>query len=664
MKKIQKVLAVAVMWVLVLTMQGFVWDMDVQATETNNGAGQNNEDDDKQDNNKQDDDKKGDEPDSGEETVSLDEIRTEAKSEIEEYANIIKIKVSKEIDEQIEAVIEEYVKIIDKLTTEASIEACVAEAKAAVDGLVPAEDAAGDVLGEEPAMPSSTSDFIMVGGNWVTPTATYGQTVNIVLPVVNMGTVNLNNVTVTPVTSNIASEWPFEIQTSGYTQTIPDLPGKGNGQSDMDRRRELTWTLQTRADALSGYHKLQFNVLYYVGTEAESATLTTYVKVNGAPGSGNVEAEGGGTSTPRVIVTGFETNPAKVNAGDTFTLTLHLKNTSRRTAVSNMLVNFAAPSEGTDAESTYAAFLPTSGSNTEYISVIGKGETVDLSIEMTAKADLTQKPYQVDVSMEYEDDEYTSYTSTADVSIPIYQNARFELSTPEILPESISVGSESNVMFSIYNVGKTTLYNVKVTFEGDSVTGGESFLGKIEAGGTGNVDAMITGAAATADDGIVKIVVTYEDESGNKSTYEQDMTLMVTGEEMPGDEFGGMAAEGDFGYEEGGYMEEEPSGIGKGAIIGIVVAVILVIVIIIVIVLVRRNKKKKAQAEEMDLLDDFDEDEETDIDEDKDEAGNDDGTDNSVEEAGELYETDGDMEADVENDDEANEGEDDSDEIS
>ena len=60
--------------------------------------------------------------------------------------------------------------------------------------------------------------------------------------------------------------------------------------------------------------------------------------VKGAPGSGNIEAEGG-TSTPRVIVTGYDTDPKEVHAGDTFTLTLHLKNTSQRTEVSNMLVN-------------------------------------------------------------------------------------------------------------------------------------------------------------------------------------------------------------------------------------------------------------------------------------------------------------------------------------
>ena len=103
--------------------------------------------------------------------------------------------------------------------------------------------------------------------------------------------------------------------------------------------------------------------------------------VKGAAGSGNIENEGGASSTPRVIVTGFTTEPAKVHAGDTFQLTLHLKNTSKRTSVSNMLINLTAPSEGTDAESTYAAFLPTNGSNSVYLESIGKGQTQDVSID-------------------------------------------------------------------------------------------------------------------------------------------------------------------------------------------------------------------------------------------------------------------------------------------
>lgn len=543
-----------------------------------------------------------------EEDETLQELKENAIREIEEYAEIVKIKVSDDLIKQITDLVKKYTSAIGTakgnknktgLTTESGISDCVSEAKEAIAAL-----ATGDTssAGEEAASPSSTSDFIMVGGNWVTPEATYGQVVNVVLPVVNMGVVNLANVTVTPVTSNLVSEWPFEIETSGYTQTIRDLPGKGNGQSDMDRRRELTWTLKTRADALSGYYKLQFNVLYYVGTEAETATLTTYIKVNGAPGSGNVEAEGG-TSTPRVIVTGYDTDPKEVHAGDTFTLTLHLKNTSQRTSVSNMLVNLSAPSEGSDADSTYAAFLPTSGSNSEYISHIGKGATADLSIEMTAKADLTQKPYQIDVGMEYEDENYASYTASADVSIPIHQEARFELSTPEILPSSISVGNEANIMFSLYNTGKITLYNVKVYFEDDTVTGGESFLGKIDAGGTGSVDALVTGAAASVDDDIVKVVVEYEDESGNKSTYEQDINLTVTEE---------MSMEDDMMYMDDMEAVEYEGGNKKPVVIVIVVLVVLAAVIAALVVFLKKRKHKKEDEERINLLEELEGEEDSD----------------------------------------------------
>ena len=37
------------------------------------------------------------------------------------------------------------------------------------------------------------------------------------------------------------------------------------------------------------------------------------------------------------------------------------------------------------------------------------------------------------------------------------------------MPDSVSVGEESNVMFGINNTGKVTLYNVMARFEADSI---------------------------------------------------------------------------------------------------------------------------------------------------------------------------------------------------
>ena len=199
-------------------------------------------------------------------------------------------------------------------------------------------------------VPVNADHFLTVGGNWVTPVANAGQPVSIVLPIVNMGKTNVTKAVVTPVLSTDTATWPFEITQSGYSQTIEDLPGTDTGMSDMDRRRELTWNLQTRSDVGNGYQKISFNVRYFASDgSSQTTTLDTYIQTSGTAG---VSADGK-ASTPRVIVTGFETNPEVVHAGDSFMLTLHLKNTSTATSVNNMLFEFDAAVEGKDSETTY-----------------------------------------------------------------------------------------------------------------------------------------------------------------------------------------------------------------------------------------------------------------------------------------------------------------------
>ena len=156
----------------------------------------------------------------------------------------------------------------------------------------------------------------------------------------------------------------LEITSSNYSQTIKDLPGTDTGMSDMDRRRELTWNLKTRSDVGNGYQKLTFNVVYRDSDgKSQSTTLDTYIQLSGTAGVG----ADGKASVPRVIVTGFETNPQDVHAGESFVLTLHLKNTSTATSVNNMIFEIVAAVEGKDEDTTYAAFLPTAGSSTIFV---------------------------------------------------------------------------------------------------------------------------------------------------------------------------------------------------------------------------------------------------------------------------------------------------------
>ncbi|MBQ7065885.1 MAG: hypothetical protein IJN92_03610 [Lachnospiraceae bacterium] len=443
---------------------------------------------------------------------------------------------------------------------------------------------------------SSTSEFLIVGDCVPTPTANYGQKVHVILPIYNLGVETVTNLVITPTVSTKAEEWPFRLDTVGLVQCVDYVPASPNKDVAYANRREVEWDLVLRDDVLTGTYKLEFNVSYYRNGSIETANLYTYINTKGASGSGSLEAtDGEKASNPRIIVTGFETNPKEVFAGDTFELTIHVQNTSKRTSVNNIMFSLEAAQEGTDENNTFAAFLPTSGSSTVFMDTIGSEQSADIKIEMTAKADLAQKPYVLEVKSEYEDSDNNQYTASSNVSIPIKQVAKYELSSFDVMPENINVGAESNVMFSIYNTGKTTLYNVQVTFKGDSISGGDTFLGKIEPGGTGNVDAMITGAAATMDEGIVKAVISYEDESGNKTEEEKEFTLFVQ-EEMMDDFAGEMELMDD--------MEGEGTNSSKWVII-VVVVVIVILAVVVIIVFLNLKKKKKNQTELNEELDDL-----------------------------------------------------------
>ena len=186
---------------------------------------------------------------------------------------------------------------------------------------------------EDPG-PSSTSEFLSLSDTYQTPTVTYGETVLIALPVVNYSSVPLKDVIVKPRISNLVSEWPFEPNSAGATKAIKSFPAYDNKKNMEEVRQDLGFVFVVRSDVKSGYYKLEFDATYTRDGMVEKALLTTYVKAVGKPESGTLDGDAEGddeqSSKPRIIVTGFETNPGQVYAGSTFTITIHVQNTSKR----------------------------------------------------------------------------------------------------------------------------------------------------------------------------------------------------------------------------------------------------------------------------------------------------------------------------------------------
>ena len=129
----------------------------------------------------------------------------------------------------------------------------------------------------------------------------------------------------------------------------------------------------------------------------------------------------------------------------------------------------------------------------------------------------------------------------------------------------------------------------------DSVEETTAFVGNLASGATGNVDVMVTGAAATMDDGTINVDISYEDNAGNVTTETRSVILYVTEEnfeEFVSDDFMMDMGEG-----------EVQAGPGKGRIIAIVVISLLAAAGVGAFVVVKiRKKKKEASLLADDLL--------------------------------------------------------------
>lgn len=499
---------------------------------------------------------------------------------------------------------------------------------------------------ENAAVQRTLSQIVLsVGDGQSTPTYKAGEQAELQINVTNKGNVDAQNVNITPVINN-TDDWPFDVNQLNYDQDLGIITAGGQGTAKWGEGDEK---LTVRDDVTGKSYKLQFKISYNDGEKNYELDKYVFVKTvakeqsedntkndanddksqeiedqnqqddtgnsdnsggsysddtgsdaydDGGVYNGDVSSSGGSSSStdasvPRVIVTGFDTDPANVKAGSDFTLTIHLKNTSKKTAVSNLLFDLQAPASGSSDETAEApAFLPTSGSSSIYLDKIAANGTKDISIKLNARADLIQKPYSITMNMKYEDSSASQFEGTSSLAIPIKQEARFEFSDITVAPEEVSVGDEVNITCNIYNLGRVKMYNVKAKIQGDAVEGQEQFLGNIESGGTGAIDAIATATAEAMDENNCKIVLSYEDDAGNIQTVEKEFTLSVS-EAMDA------TVDSDLSG-----MEDTTT--GSSPIKGIVALVVVVILAIVgTVVYKKRKKKKAAEAEEEELFDEM-----------------------------------------------------------
>ncbi len=431
---------------------------------------------------------------------------------------------------------------------------------------------------------SSEPVAFALGENQSTPSANYSEVMNFDVNVRNTGYKTAYDVRVDMELSEDITKFPFEINDGNYDRQM--------GNMNPDQTVAVPFSMAVREKAKSGYYPIKFKIRYREnenGNFAAPVEDTFYVRVYGKDEADSLDSEAGENerTKARIIVDSFETDPAEIYAGQDFTLKVRMKNASNSIAASNILFTFES-----ETVSDSPVFTTVNGSNSVVVNSLAPGASDTLTIKFSSSPTAEQRSYTITINEQYDSPEFKNAKEAVKIAVGLKQEARLNTGTIEVMPDAISVGEESNVMFSINNTGKVMLYNVNAVFEADSIQKNEAYVGNIEPGKSGNVDTMINGIAPTTDDGKVKLSITYEDENGKVSTVEKEIQLMVN-EDQSMDESN---VDDTWNSDD---VQPEPSTTDKLKHLAIPVGIVGVVLAAVILVVIRRKKKKAGMDDEI-----------------------------------------------------------------
>ncbi len=362
-------------------------------------------------------------------------------------------------------------------------------------------------------------NYFVIGENQSTPRGVYPNVLDFSVNFRNKRETTAQDVTISMGVSEDDEKFPFEINEGNYDRTFERI---SSGETVA-----ASYSMAIRKESYTGYYPIKYTITFRLSSEGDLHTEegTFYVHIVSKDNEDDLrEFNANDRTRARLIVESYRTEPEQIYAGDEFDLILNMKNASVAVPASNIL--FTLESEKV---SDSAVFTTESGTSSLVVDSMTPGQSKEIRARFTARAGVDQRSYSITVKEKYDSPEFKNAEEEIIVDIPVKQYARLSTSSMDVMPDNMTVGSESNVMFGINNTGKVILYNVTVMFEGDSIKPVDTYVGNIKPGETGNVDAMLTGIAPTMDDGTIRVLITYEDENGTAAEpVEKELTLIVT----------------------------------------------------------------------------------------------------------------------------------------
>jgi len=382
----------------------------------------------------------------------------------------------------------------------------------------------------------------------LTPSGDYGDQLEVRLPLTCTNGY-VYDLKVTPVLSNDIEKFPFDIDLVDYTLSYPGTIGRGQVV-------EFLYHLRLSKKATVGVKQVDFNVTYR-NDEGDLKSGTVSLFVNVRKGLSPTSDKDTTTSVPKLIIESYKLSSDKIYAGETFDLEFTIKNTSDSTNLQNVQIHIK------DAGETATIVPASGGSNTLYISKIGKGQSSSQKVSLQTAPDATAKAYTLNVDFSYESaSTNAAHTANETIAVPILQKIRLKCDEPTVYDDVSYLDSSTSMSIKMYNMGRSSVYNCIVDVEGNGLKLEESYFGgTLSAGSTLAADISVIPSEAGDIQGTV--VISYEDVYGEPGEERLPFTLHVEDPNAGMENMEGMEGMGGEGME-GGMTDPGMEGGSKG----------------------------------------------------------------------------------------------------
>ena len=382
----------------------------------------------------------------------------------------------------------------------------------------------------------------------LTPSGDYGDQLEVRLPLTCTNGF-VYDLKVTPVLSNDIEKFPFDIDLVDYTLSYPGSIGRGQVV-------EFLYHLRLSKKATVGVKQVDFNVTYR-NDEGDLKSGTVSLFVNVRKGLSPTSDKDTTTSVPKLIIESYKLSSDKIYAGETFDLEFTIKNTSDSTNLQNVQIHIK------DAGETATIVPASGGSNTLYISKIGKGQSSSQKVSLQTAPDATAKAYTLNVDFSYESaSTNAAHTANETIAVPILQKIRLKCDEPTVYDDVSYLDSSTSMSIKMYNMGRSSIYNCIVDVEGNGLKLEESYFGgTLSAGSTLAADISVIPSEAGDIQGTV--VISYEDVYGEPGEERLPFTLHVEDPNAGMENMEGMEGMGGEGME-GGMTDPGMEGGSKG----------------------------------------------------------------------------------------------------